>query len=324
MIYGLDLHPSYQRGIPIEQLPAAGVEFIICKLSQGTDSKSYSGSVDFIRRGRASGLAAVGYHYLNDGNPSGQARTFADALHTAGVSGCLDVERGSGDINNVKTFLNECTQLGAHIALLYLPHFYWQEIGSPSLSGLPSLWSAKYPDIAQGSLAQNFGRVPSNYWNGYGNLNVEVLQFSSSVMIPKYDKAVDANAYRGTKEQFSAMLNGSTLGGFLMALSDAEQSEALGILRTLNQQIFAGDDPKHPGWSSWPGGSGERLTVVDYLRRQNVAMAQLPAQIANAVTAALNAIPAASGGIDPATMSTLVETSVGNALAKTKLTVQQP
>jgi hypothetical protein len=67
-------------------------------------------------------------------------------------------------------------------------------------------------------------------------------------------------------------------GGFLMALSDAEQAEALALLRTLNAQITGDVDGAGPdgwGWPSWRYGPdhGKPITPVDMLRTVDAAVA---------------------------------------------------
>lgn len=96
---------------------------------------------------------------------------------------------------------------GWRVPLLYLPRWYWQQIGSPSLAGLPPLWSSRYPDMVQGSIADEWADVPDSYWAGYGGLSVEVLQFTSSARIAGH-APIDANAYRGTAAQLAALLGG--------------------------------------------------------------------------------------------------------------------
>lgn len=67
-------------------------------------------------------------------------------------------------------------------------------------------------------------------------------------------------------------------GGFLMALNDAEQGELLALVRTLHHQLYAGEGDQQTGragWPTWAGGTGETLTVVDYLRRANVETRQV-------------------------------------------------
>ncbi|MFC5997102.1 peptidoglycan recognition family protein [Pseudonocardia hispaniensis] len=64
-------------------------------------------------------------------------------------------------------------------------------------------------------------------------------------------------------------------GGPFMALSDDEQRELLARVRNLDHQLYFGEGgPGTPGWHAWDGGTGETLTVVDYLRRNNVEVRQ--------------------------------------------------
>lgn len=199
-IFGVDIHPEYQAGISIEQIRAEGFDFMACKVSQGT---TVYASQDWLRRGRACGLLCLGYHYLNAGNESAQARVFADQLAQAGVPGMLDVENGSGGVNNVRMFLDAAMAYGAQVPLVYLPHWYWQQIGSPSLTGLPPLWASSYVS-AGGFASALYGAVASSCWNGYGGLGVEVLQFTDKANVA--GRQIDANAYRGGRGEFTALL----------------------------------------------------------------------------------------------------------------------
>lgn len=338
MLNGVDLHPTFQAGISIPQVHNEGNSFIICKLSQGTQSKSYEGSFPWMATARSLGMVAMGYHYLTDGNPVGQAQVFAAQLARGGISGALDVEKGSGNINNVHAFLQECSRIGARISLLYLPQWYWKEIGSPSLTGLPPLWSSRYPDMVVGSPAQNYSRVPSSFWHGYGGNSVAVLQYTSSARVAGH--TVDCNAFNGTLDDFKALtvpqfspvpspnsLNPSlTQTGFLMALTDAEQAEVLATVRNLNYQLVTGPDQTHMGWPAFDGGTPGNHTVVDYLRLNDVAMRAVVDEVKNAVQSALtptsaSATPAAPAapGLDEAALTAIVEQAVMGVMNKVKL-----
>ncbi|HST77274.1 MAG TPA: GH25 family lysozyme [Verrucomicrobiae bacterium] len=347
VLFGVDLHPSYQSGISIDQIHKEGFSFVICKLSQGKSSASYAGSIPWLKRAKQLGMAGLGYHYLTTDDPVAQAQCFAKALMVAGVPGCLDVEQGSGDIKNVKAFLDEAQRLGAKIPLLYLPRWYWQQIGSPSLKDLPALWSSRYPDNNSGYASNNYQRVPANFWDGYGGNSVAVLQFTSSAKVAGH--TTDANAFKGTLSDFNALVNGTNTpapsvnpapavtidtseNGFLMALSEDEQKEALSILRNLNFQLYSGNTKANPdgkpGWPSFEGGSNEVLTVVDYLRRSNERMEALTTIINDAVGSATttptsttdttNSAPTPLG--DEAQLAAIVKNAVLEVLTSIKLT----
>lgn len=199
-IFGVDIHPTYQAGISIEEIRAEGFDFMACKVSEST---TVYDSQDWLRRGKACGLLCLGYHYLRPGNEAGQAMVFANQLARAGVPGMLDVESGSGDVNNVRAFLSAAAGFGASVPLLYLPHWYWQQIGSPDLAGLPALWASSYVS-ASGFASAMYGAVLTSMWNGYGGLNVTVLQFTDKANVA--GRQIDADAYQGSRDQLATLL----------------------------------------------------------------------------------------------------------------------
>lgn len=207
-IYGVDIHPRYQAGISIEQIRREGFDFMAVKVSEATDGSFMgAGSADFLRRGKAVGLLCLGYHYLRAGNEDAQARLFAQQLRTAGVPGMLDAEDGAGNINNIRLFIDRCRFHGAHVPLMYLPRWYWQRIGSPDLRGLPPLWASRYVSGDPGPASTMYQRHNPAGWDPYGGLNVAILQFTSSARIA--GRNIDANAFRGTREEFAALIGGS-------------------------------------------------------------------------------------------------------------------
>ena len=57
-----------------------------------------------------------------------------------------------------------------------------------------------------------------------------------------------------------------------------EQAQQLALLVT---QLVTGPDPKTWGWPTFPGGSNDRFTVVDYLRKQNQRSEDVMRELAN-------------------------------------------
>jgi hypothetical protein len=123
----------------------------------------------------------------------------------------LDVETAQDgskpSLEHTRAVLAAFQGAGYHTPLIYIPRWYWQGWGSPSLAGLPPLWSSHYPDNVVGTLASEWADVPAFYWHGYGGLDVAVLQFTSSARIVGY-QPLDANAYRDTRDQLAALFNG--------------------------------------------------------------------------------------------------------------------
>lgn len=212
MIYGIDVHPDYQRGLNIEQICAEGFDFMAVKLSEAT--ATFNG-LDWIRRGQECGLLCLGYHYLRPGNEAQQARVFSDQLAaTGGVPGMLDAEAITAvggvptlRVDGIHRFLDACAANGARVPLLYLPRWYWQRMGSPDLSGLPMLWASSYVSGSDYASAL-YERVTPSYWAAYGNLPVAVLQFTDKALVAGY--RVDADVYLGTRDDFAKLIGPNT------------------------------------------------------------------------------------------------------------------
>lgn len=202
MIWGVDVHPNFQAGLNIEQVRREGFDFMAVKTSQG---RSTYPAGDFLSRGKAAGMLCLGYHYLDEGDEDAQADVFARQLSQHGVPGMLDVEAGSGDIGAVWRFVNALHARNAPLVLLYLPRWYWSQIGSPDLTGLPPLWASHYVS-GSGYASSLYEGVSPDWWDGYGNNWIAVLQFTSSAQVAGY--TVDADAYGGSREQFAALIGG--------------------------------------------------------------------------------------------------------------------
>lgn len=81
----------------------------------------------------------------------------------------------------------------------------------------------------------------------------------------------------------------------------AALNEVLAISRNVNAQIFGGPgNGNPPGWPTFQNGSGETLTVVDYLRRQNARTEDLFRALAN------------SSGVNPDVLAQAILRSMGS------------
>jgi hypothetical protein len=231
----VDIHPRYQSGISIEQIRRDGFDFMAVKVSEAVDASFMrAGSADFLRRGKACGLLCLGYHYLRFGNEGAQARLFAEQLRNAGVPGMLDVEEGAGGITSIQKFISACRRHGAHVPLMYLPRWYWQKIGSPDLHGLPSLWASRYVTGDTGPASAMYARHNPAGWTSYGGLPVEVLQFTDKARVA--GRNIDANHYRGTREQFAALIGGEEDDMTVDELRAVMKTELPAMIRPLLQE----------------------------------------------------------------------------------------
>jgi hypothetical protein len=224
-MFGIDIHPDFQKGISIAQVAAEGFGFLSVKLSESTSNywelstPDRPGSAEWIRQGKAAGLVCLGYHYLQPAQIPTQAQVFADALSRCQVPGVIDAEAGytkpdgsfvpTLTISHIRQFYSELLRRGANIAFLYLPHWYWQLIGEPDLNGLPPLWASSYPSTRQAPAWDLFQLVDPGRWAAYGGNVVGVLQFGSSGLVAGH--VVDVNAWVGDQTGFARFIRSSQL-----------------------------------------------------------------------------------------------------------------
>jgi hypothetical protein len=184
---------SYQAGISFKGAPVAMV-----KATEGAGyvSPDYAAAK---ARAASAGAYLCAYHFLRAGNGAGQAD------HAHAVAGSvplmLDMELEGGSLPHVAdavAFITRYRQLGGKCFLLYLPHWYWQQIGSPSLVPLIGLGMllvsseyTTYSDTGPG-------------WSGYGGMTPAVWQYTSTATFNGVHP-VDMNAFKGTLPEFISL-----------------------------------------------------------------------------------------------------------------------
>lgn len=202
--FGIDISHHQSRSLDLARCRAEEVEFVIIKATEGASFVDEDFALN-LAEARAAGLLVAAYHYVR-ANASAQAQVqHIRRVVPLDVPIILDVESGSGGTSLVRELVDRLRERGYRVPLLYLPRWYWQQLGSPSLAGLPPLWSSRYPDTTVDDLRDEWADVPPHYWNGYGGLDVAVLQFTSSARVAGY-APLDANAFRGTREELSQLL----------------------------------------------------------------------------------------------------------------------
>lgn len=208
-IFGLDA--SHHQGVLdfARFRSESGIEFAFLKATEGADFRDadFAGYRD---RARAAGTLVAAYHYQRSNATVAAQITNVRSMVPVDTPVILDVEANSGDVGMTRALVDGLRAAGYRVPLSYIPRWYWQQIGSPSLAGLPPLWSSRYPDNTPGPLLSEYASVPTSYWTGYGGLAVAVLQFTSSGRLPGYTGNLDLNAYQGTRAGLQALLLGST------------------------------------------------------------------------------------------------------------------
>ena len=206
--FGLDIS-RWQGSAPnLVQARNEGIEYVIIKATESnnwTDPNFASN----LKRAREAGLLVAAYHYQRPVSAASQIARIKQVV-PRDVPVILDVEGGSGNVSLTRELYQGLLSAGYRSPLLYLPRWYWQQIGSPSLAGLPPLWSSRYPDNVQDSYKNEYADVPASYWSGYGGLGVGMLQFTSSGRVAGY-APLDVNAFKGTRQQLEARFLGGSV-----------------------------------------------------------------------------------------------------------------
>lgn len=187
----------------------AGTVAVCAKVTEGTGyiNPYYAYAKDEAAR---HGAFFFAYHFLHVGNGAGQA----DYCYSKNGKTPLMLDWEEYTVNrvlyqpkmaDVTAFIDRYRAIDGVVTLVYLPKWYWQKIGSPSLSPLASrglaLVSSAYP--TSGYSETGIG------WAGYGGMTPAVWQYTSSRQFN--GQAVDFNAYKGTIDQLRALVSGGSI-----------------------------------------------------------------------------------------------------------------
>ncbi|HEY5959974.1 MAG TPA: glycoside hydrolase family 25 protein, partial [Polyangiaceae bacterium] len=205
---------SHQSGMPTANLPA-----LLAKATQGT----WYTNPDYVpAKGRAAATGTVfgAYHFLEVGNGAAQADYCFSKVGKTPLMLDFEEYTSGGVLRQPKVadavaFIDRYRALGGVTNLLYLPKWYWQKIGSPSLQPLidrgmklvSSVYTT-YSDTGPG-------------WSAYGGMTPVVWQYTSSATVNGFSP-VDMNACKLTLDQFKQVI-----GAAPMATADVLIAQAL-------------------------------------------------------------------------------------------------
>jgi lysozyme len=246
-------------------LPGEGFSWVEAKVSEGDYyqdpywpvTKTACAAVD---------IACIPYHYVTTNDPASQAQTYLSA--GGGPFAMLDFEANSGDITNFWAVLNAFNAAGVVVALSYIPHWYWQEIGSPSLTGVPGLVASSYVG-GTGFASELYPGATGSGWASYGGITPAIWQFTDAASVSGI--TVDANAFEGTQAQLDNLLG--------VAVTDPDApilNQILNIVQDIQVQLRG---PGLTGWSQLGKNPlGANLTVVDALAdiKDNITLQPTP------------------------------------------------
>jgi murein DD-endopeptidase MepM/ murein hydrolase activator NlpD len=200
-IFGPDI--SNNNGVvDLDRVKAEGFEFVWAKVSEGTSFRDsyWPRTRDWARK---IGLILAGYHYIRTTDPNRQADLFVDQLGDRSIPAMLDFEEGSGGIDNFWVVLHAIEARGVHVALSYIPRWYWERIGKPDLSRVPGLVQSSYVN-GTGYASVLYPGDGSIRWAAFGGRQPDVLQFTDRALIA--GTSLDANAFRGSRDQLRTLL----------------------------------------------------------------------------------------------------------------------
>jgi len=215
---------SFQAGVSFSGVPIAMV-----KATEGTGYTNPDYGPAKIRA-KDAGAFFCAYHFLQEGNGAAQAD------HAFSVAGStplmLDVETetlngvtSTPSVTDVVAFVSQYRALGGVINLLYLPRWYWADLGSPSLAPLIELGlllvSSDYTSYSDSGPG----------WDSYGGMTPVIWQYTDNATLNGV-AGVDFNAYRGTVADFESQVTTGVPAGTEPTLQEGDTEAAVETLQT--------------------------------------------------------------------------------------------
>ena len=190
-----DVSP-FQGGIPL-----AGAVAACLKTTEGSSWSAGKWFTDAVARAHAAGAFPMAYHFLHQGNGAGQAAWCNS--RDGGLPLMLDCEPtglSKPTVADAAAFVDAYRKGGGVCNLIYFPHWYHGQLGSPSLGPLVSrkmaLWSSAYTAYSDSGPG----------WAGYGGMNPAIWQFTDKQAFG--GQHVDFSAFKGTVAQLRALATG--------------------------------------------------------------------------------------------------------------------
>ena len=189
---------AFQAGISLAGAPAVAI-----KATEGTTwtSSDYAAAVG---RARSAGCFAMAYAFLHAGAGAAQAaHAHAVAGGTPMMVDCEPTGSSRPGLGDVTGFTDAYRRLGGTCNLVYLPRWYWGQLGSPSLELLAvrglALWSSAYTAYTDDGHGAG--------WLPYGGMTPAIWQYTDSHSLN--GQRVDYSAYRGSLANLASMAGGS-------------------------------------------------------------------------------------------------------------------
>lgn len=186
-------YSSFQCGVRLDGTVAACI-----KATQGT---GYANPCFNQTRDEANRVGAYvfAYHFLEAGGGDAQAAWYYSQRGARPVMVDVEVTGNSRpNVNDMFNFINGVNRRGGRCHLAYIPHWYWQQIGSPDLTGMRNvparLVSSQYTTYSDSGPG----------WDAYGGMYPQIWQYTDSFSM--HGTNCDFNAYKGSIAQLANMV----------------------------------------------------------------------------------------------------------------------
>lgn len=187
--FGIDI-ASYQAGENLTEVHGEGFTFVYVKATQGV---SYINPYYKAWAANPGGMILIPYHYVTTDAPAAQAAHFRSIVGQVPAMMC-DIENGAPTTGaGIKSVIDAFKAL-EYAVDGYIPRWFWQEIGSPTMSGwgLRNLIASDYPTTNSGYASALYPGDSYKGWDAYGGVKPTILQFTDAAKVG--GQLVDAEA----------------------------------------------------------------------------------------------------------------------------------
>jgi len=197
-VYGLDVSHYQSPGLDLDadNLKRQGYQFVMVKATEGSDYRDPAYHA-YRTEAQKEGMLFAAYHFLKHGDIAKQVDNFVGFVTDKSIPIMLDVESNGATVADANQFRAEMEKRGRRVTLLYLPHWYWTTLGSPSLKGW-TVVSSSYPSSAHKVGSALYPGDNGAGWAAYGGVSPTIWQFASSGEVSGYAGNVDLDAFKGT------------------------------------------------------------------------------------------------------------------------------
>lgn len=240
--FGPDIS-SYQAGLVLSRL--ANASFVIAKTTEGTyyTDGDYQGW-----RQQAATLKQlfVWYHFLSGESASAQAAHTAANVGDRSLPGMLDIEPAGSytpTVAQALAYVDAAHAAGLNVRLAYLPRWFWEQLGSPDLTGFAArgvhLVSSAYPG-GTGSAPALYPGDGAAEWEPYGGMTPLLYQYTNQAS--DGGQPLDYNAFRGSVAELTNLLNGD---GDVALTPEDIQAVAAAVYNYGREDITVGGQVMH-------------------------------------------------------------------------------